>query len=184
MTTRRGWLSTFALGAMLLMGATGASSTSVWDGQFRTPSMTSMGEPGTWVFQLKCKASNECAVKAGYLENDKLVPFDDLPSTDIFKPSPQMTKSLRLAVEFADASDDTTPDPTAYYQAHIYPQIGSPYRVLECRSGSFFTICLLDRALVQGSGGIRSEWILLAPDFSSGTGCLYAPVCPAVLVKQ
>ncbi|HEU4776125.1 MAG TPA: hypothetical protein VFS95_04815 [Telluria sp.] len=177
-----------AAAALALLTNVGHAA-SVWQGQFHTPMPTEKDKTVEWVFTTACDDKDECTISSAFMRGREKVPPADGPEIIVqgaFKPNPMMTKALRFSVRDA-AAMAKPPMGSAIYDAAIYPQIGSPDRVLECRSEYQLgiSICLLDRPLIDTGGRQRSEWVLLLPDYSSGAGCPGAgSVCPATLWKK
>jgi|GEM_PF-3882000 len=178
-----------ALTLALSLFASVANAASVWEGEFHSTYDTGDNHLVDWVFTSKCNAKDECTISSAFMKDGKIVKETDwevLASPSPFKYDPMMTRQLRLSAHMV--SEETEPHTgPSYYNAAIYPQIGSPDRVLECRGGANLPawICLLERPLIDTGDRQRSEWVLLLPDMSSGSGCPgFGSVCPATLRKK
>lgn len=186
MRTTGQWVCTAVLAGTLGLAATLASA-SAWEGQFHTPYKDNKGNPISWVFTIRCSAESECLMASASMKDGKTISKDVLPATPPapLLPEPQMVGQLRIATRLAIDSPEPLTGPD-YYRAEIYPQIGSPDRVVECRAGTNLpvVICRLDKELLDAGGGRRSAWIVLIADLASGTGCPAMSWCPGVLTKR
>ena len=173
----------------LALFASVANAASVWEGEFHSTYDLSDNYPVDWVFTTKCNAKDECTITSAFMKDGKPVKRsseNDLGPRTAFKVDSTMTRELRMSVHMVTQEAEPPTGPS-YYNAAIYPQIGAPERVLECRSGALVPawICRLDRPLIDTGDRHLSEWVLLLGDFSSGSGCPgFGSVCPALLRKK
>ena len=175
--------------AVLSLVASMANAASPWEGEFRSPFGKEDGQTVYWVFKTRCNVDDECKIASSFMKDGKILPataYQPRTVPSALTPDAIMTKMLRISVEQVASAQARVSGPS-HYNAAIYPQIGSPDRVLECRSSAeeMAVICRLDRPLVDAGNGQLSAWVLLVGDMSSGAGCPGAgSVCPAVLLKK
>ncbi|HEU4776126.1 MAG TPA: hypothetical protein VFS95_04820 [Telluria sp.] len=178
-----------ALTLALSLFANVGNAASVWEGEFHSPYELSDNNMVDWVFTSKCNAKDECTITSAFMKDGKIVKqssWNALGPKTAFKFDPVMTRELRLSAQMVSEMAEPPTGPP-HYNAAIYPQIGSPDRVLECRGGATLPawICRLDRPLIDTGDRRLSEWVLLLPDMSSGSGCPGGgSVCPATLRKK
>ncbi len=172
----------FAVAGGLALTATAASAVTVWEGEWSGPHEDSTDE--IWIFKTKCNFKDECMTSAGIMKDGKYVAALPLTEPLSLKTDKSLTRSLRLSVQYYAVDD---PELGGNYNRTIYPQIGTPERVVECRSISQLpvAICLLDTPLIDVGAGRRSEWVILVADRTTTGACRgFGSVCPGLLTKN
>jgi hypothetical protein len=151
-----------------------------WDGKFRALAEKNDQQMTYWNVEVECNRHDECQATSS-LETVFASPKfgtakKEGPFTGSLLYNANLTAEYRRVIEEAlKAPGDTS----------IYLQIGRPENLLECRGGqndSAAMICLLSGKLIGGAKG-KSEWLMLVPDMSTGSGCPGGS-CPAVLYKK
>ncbi|SHH09021.1 hypothetical protein [Massilia sp. CF038] len=184
------WMNKLALASAIALGICANSSAAAWEGEFHSPYEKKNGKTVFWVFKTSCNGEADCTISSRRMVDGKyLAPTEyepDTPPTALV-PDPQVTRSLRFSAADAKEWDKTDNGGRDYYNPAVYPQIGDPAHVLECRAAvaEMVALCRLDAARIDVGKGQMSEWVLLVADMSSGSGCPgHGSVCPQFLVKK
>lgn len=159
-----------------------------WDGHFRALAEKNDQQMTYWNVDVQCDRHDECQatsrLETVFADPKFGTAKKEAPFTGPLLHNAELTAEYRRVIEWVlQAPSDAKR--VEQYDASIYPQIGRPENLLECRGGqadSAAMICRLSGKLIGGAQG-KSEWLMLVPDMSTGSGCPGSS-CPAVLYKK